>query len=264
MCPVCTRSTLTPEPNSSKLRLLVTVRNEGGTTIEYDLGEALDEDHVWQQQEENGAAYNAFLAAEADKRKVEEADIGHVAELGAKLALLCQRHEWKAALELISELREEEDRDRREIVDFLVDETKVEMKEDGQRGVGWSRKRSGLHLAVLEGDMEWVMFCECISISFLLHGAQSFWEVKYSPLTNSIVQWSEPDVKGRGWQNACRMGRGARTSRDRYNHPWCMKSHRPRFLMVLSTSSTMFVAPWTTHDSSINTYGGAILLCTQV
>jgi hypothetical protein len=193
MCPVCTRSTLTPEPNSSKLRLLVTVRNEGGTTIEYDLGEALDEDLVWQQQEENGAAYESFLAAEAEKRKSQEADIDHVAGLGAKLAVLCQKHEWKAALELISELREEEDRDQREIVDFLVDETKVEVKDDGeqveggQRGVGWSRKRSGLHLAVLEGDMEWVMFCECISISFLLYRAQSLWEVKYSPLTNSIV-----------------------------------------------------------------------------
>jgi len=198
MCPVCTRSTLTPEPNSSKLRLLVTVRNEGGTTIEYDLGEALDEDLVWQQQEENGAAYESFLAAEAEKRDAEEASTDHIAELGAKLAVLCQKHEWKAALELISELREEEDRDQREIVDFLVDETKVEveiegsdekveMKEGGQRRVGWSRKRSGLHLAVLEGDMEWVMFCECISISFLLHRAQSLGEVKYSPLTNSIV-----------------------------------------------------------------------------
>ena len=196
MCPVCTRSTLTPEPNSSKLRLLVTVRNEGGTTIEYDLGEALDEDLVWQQQEESGAAYESFLAAEAEKRKAEEADIDHVAGLGAKLAVLCQKHEWKAALELISELREEEDRDQREIVDFLVDETQVEVKDDGemvemkeggQRGVGWSRKRSGLHLAVLEGDMEWVMFCECISILFLLYRAQSLWEVKYSPPTNSIV-----------------------------------------------------------------------------
>lgn len=198
MCPVCTRSTLTPEPNSSKLRLLVTVRNEGGTTIEYDLGEALDEDLVWQQQEENGAAYESFLAAEAEKRAAEEASTDHVAGLGARLAVLCQRHEWKAALELISELREEEDRDQREIVDFLVDETKVEVeveddgerveiKEGGKRRVGWSRKRSGLHLAVLEGDMEWVMFCECISISFLLHRAQSLGEVKYSPLTNSIV-----------------------------------------------------------------------------
>lgn len=221
MCPVCTRSTLTPEPNSSRLRLLVTVRNEGGTTIEYDLGEALDEDLVWQQQEENGAAYEAFLAAEAEKRKAEEADIDHVAGLGAKLAVLCQKHEWKAALELISELREEEDRDQREIVDFLVDETKVEVKGDfekvevkegSQRGAGWSRKRSGLHLAVLEGDMEWVMFCECISISFLPYRAQSVCEVKYSPLTNSIVQWSEPDAKGCGWQNSCRMGRGARAS----------------------------------------------------
>lgn len=182
MCPVCTRSTLTPEPNSSKLRLLVTVRNEGGTTIEYDLGEALDEDLVWQQQEESGAAYEAFLAAEAEGRKTEEADIHHAAELGARLAVLCQKHEWKAALELISELREEEDRDQREIVDFLVDETKIEVKNDdekvetkegGQGAVGWSRKRSGLHLAVLEGDMEWVMFCECISTSFLLYGAES-------------------------------------------------------------------------------------------
>jgi hypothetical protein len=218
MCPVCTRSTLTPEPNSSKLRLLVTVRNEGGTTIEYNLGEALDEDLVWQQQEEDGAAYEAFLAAEAEKRKVEEVDIGHNAELGAKLAVLCQKHEWKAALELISELREEEDRDQREIVDFLVDETKVDMKsevdmkEGGECGVGWSRKRSGLHLAVLAGDMEWVMFCECISTSFLLYEAWSLWEVKYSPLTNSIVQWGEPDAKGRRWQNPYRMGRGARAS----------------------------------------------------
>ena len=221
MCPVCTRSTLTPEPNSSKLRLLVTVRNEGGTTIEYDLGEALDEDLVWQQQEENGAAYESFLAAEADKRTSEEAGVDHNAGMGAKLAVLCQKHEWKAALELISELREEEDRDQREIVDFLVDETKVEvegdgetgeMKEGGQRRVGWSRKRSGLHLAALEGDMEWVMFCECISILFFLYRAQSLGEVKYSPLTNSIVQWSEPDTKGRGWKNSCRMGRGARVS----------------------------------------------------
>ncbi len=193
MCPVCTRSTLTPEPNSSKLRLLVTVRNEGGTTIEYDLGEALDEDLVWQQQEENGAAYESFLAAEAEKRTAEEAGIDHSAGMGARLAVLCQKHEWKAALELISELREEEDRDHREIVDFLVDETKVEVEgkgeigEGGQRRVGWSRKRSGLHLAVLEGDMEWVMFCECISILFFLYRAQSLGEVKYSPLTNSIV-----------------------------------------------------------------------------
>ena len=217
MCPVCTRSTLTPEPNSSKLRLLVTVRNEGGTTIEYDLGEALDEDLVWQQQEESGAAYEAFLAAEAETKKAEEADIDHVARLGAKLAVLCQKHEWKAALELISELREEEDRDQREIVDFLVDETKVEMKdleklEMKEGGQGWSRKRSGLHLAVLEGDMEWVMFCECISISFLLYGAHSVWEVKYSPLMNSTVQWGEPDAKGRVWQNSRRMGRGERAS----------------------------------------------------